>query len=78
MNDNDWRSIPDFPPEEFQVQLIDLPDGGVTARINITGRTRELVKLQAAAHGMSMEEWVGHWIERDLSLRLGTGPEGRA
>jgi hypothetical protein len=38
-----------FPPEEFQIQLIDLPDGGVDVCVNITGRSRELVKLQAAA-----------------------------
>jgi hypothetical protein len=71
MNDNDaLAGLYDrahFPPEEFQVQLIDLPDGGVTARVNITGRTREMVKLQAEAHGMSLYEWVGYCIERDLS-----------
>jgi hypothetical protein len=72
MNDNDaLAGLYDrahFPPEEFQVQLVDLPDGGVTARVNITGRTRELIELQAAAHGMSMQEWVGHWIEREFVL----------
>jgi hypothetical protein len=71
MNDNNAMAglydMANFPPEEFQIQFIDLPDGGVEARVNITGRTRELVKLQAAAHGMTMHEWVGHCMKRDLS-----------
>jgi hypothetical protein len=71
MNDNDAMAglydMAHLPPEEFQMEFIDLPDGGIQVRVNITGRTRELVKLQAAAHGMSMHECVGYCMQRDLS-----------
>jgi predicted DNA binding CopG/RHH family protein len=49
------------------MQQIELPDGGLEVRFNITGRTRELVKLQAAHHGMNLQEWLNYCIERDIS-----------
>jgi hypothetical protein len=47
-----------FPPEEFQIEIIPLPDGGAEIVYQLTGRTRELVERRAAAEGMTVDQYI--------------------
>lgn len=47
-----------FPPEEFHLEIIPLPEGGAEFVYHLTGRTRELVERRAAAEGMTVDQYI--------------------
>jgi hypothetical protein len=46
------------PPEEFEIEIIPLPDGGAEFQVLLKGDTLERVERLAEEHGMTLNEWL--------------------
>lgn len=55
-----------FPPEEFQIEIVPLPDGGAEIVYHLTGRTRDLIARRAAAAGMTLDAYIRSHITGGL------------